>query len=93
MSHTLRDNGLMVWSDPGADKPILEVKTLQCVHCGGHFPHQPGSGKTRGFCMRCSGPVCGPGCQECIPWEAQLEIMEGTRKPTSVSVGGNLWLG
>lgn len=93
MSHTLRDNGLATFIDPGSDKPILEIKTLQCVHCGGHFPHQPGSGKIRGFCMRCNGPICGPNCQECVPWEAYLEILEGTRNPTSVSVGGNLWLG
>jgi len=28
----------MIFSDPGSDKPILEAATLQCVHCGGHFP-------------------------------------------------------
>ena len=30
--------GLMIFSDPGSDKPILEAMTLQCCHCGGHFP-------------------------------------------------------
>jgi len=65
---------------------IIEAATLQCVHCGGHWQVQPGSGKLRGFCFRCNGPVCGPGCAECVPMEAMLEIMEGTRNPTSVSV-------
>lgn len=88
---TIRDNGLITIIDPGSDKPLLELKMLKCVHCGGSFPCQPGSGKIRGFCTRCNGPVCGPGCAECVPEEAMLEIIEGTRDPTAVSVG-NLWI-
>lgn len=46
--------------------------------------------------MKCNGPVCGVHCQECVPMEKMLEIMEGTVDPTSVSVGGgyegSLWL-
>lgn len=33
--------GLMIFSDPGSDKPILEAACLQCVHCGGQFPAKP----------------------------------------------------
>lgn len=91
---TIRDNGLMTFVDPGADRPILEVKTLQCVHCGGHFPCQPGSGKIRGFCMNCNGPVCGPGCAECVPVEQLLENYEQNRpenfRPTMGAVPA-LW--
>jgi hypothetical protein len=54
------------------------------------------AGKTmRGFCTRCSGPVCGPDCAgQCIPQEQMLEAMEGTvdlsRGTVSVSRGGVL---
>lgn len=89
---TTRDHGLVVVSDPGSDRPLLEIKTLQCVHCGGHFEAKPGSGKIRGFCTNCNGFVCGPKCAECVPMEKMLEIIEGTKRPDQVSVGGNLWL-
>ena len=89
---TTRDNGLVTILDPGSDRPLLEVKMLKCVHCGGQYPCQPGSGKVRGFCMRCNGPVCGPGCAECVPEEMMLEIIEGTRRPDQVTVGGMLWM-
>lgn len=74
-----RDDGYVIISDPGSDKPILEIASVQCVHCGGHWIPQPGSGKIRGFCMRCNGPICGPGCQECVPTDLLLENMEKGR--------------
>lgn len=77
---TLRDNGLMTLIDPGADAPLMEMKTLMCVHCGGHFPVKPGSGNVRGFCTSCSGPVCGPGCAKCVPLEQYLENLEKGRQ-------------
>ena len=74
------EHGRMVWSDPGSDKPLREVGTLQCCHCGGHFPVQPGSGKTRGFCRNCMGPLCGKeACFVCVPQEQQLENIEHGR--------------
>jgi hypothetical protein len=82
--------GLIVVSDPGSDKPLLEVPTLQCVHCGGHWVPQSGSGRVRGFCQRCMGPICGPGCAECVPVEQYLENMEKGRpddfRPTQIIV-------
>lgn len=88
----MREAGTIIVTDPGSDKPLLEVATIQCAHCGRHWVPRPGSGRVRGFCTRCNGPVCGPGCAECVPAEARLEILEGTRDQSSVSVGGNLWL-
>lgn len=42
---------------------------------------KPDTGRRRGFCFRCMGPTCGQGkCVKCIPFEAQLEAMEGTRR-------------
>lgn len=55
--------------------------TLQCVHCGRHWVPLKGSGTRRGWCSACSGVCCGnEACMVCIPYEARLEIMEGTRK-------------
>lgn len=88
----LKKAGYVLLTDPGADCPDFEADTLQCVHCGGHFVVNPGSGKIRGMCTRCAGPICGPGCKECVPVETYLEIMEGTRNPTAVTVAGKLWL-
>jgi len=83
----MKEAGHVTIIDPGADKPIATHKTLQCVHCGGHWEVKPGSGRVRGFCMNCNGHVCGPRCSECVPFEKRLEIEEGTRNPTAVSVG------
>jgi len=75
------DHGLATWTDPGSDKPILEKRTVQCVHCGGHFIPEPGSGRVRGFCFQCAGPICGPGCVECVPTDVYLENLEKGRPP------------
>ena len=75
----MKEGGLITICDPNADKPLLEVATLQCCHCGGHFPYVPGSGRTMGWCMNCSGYVCGPACSACVPFEQQLENLEAGR--------------
>jgi len=59
--------GYIIIVDP--DAPMIERDTLQCVHCGKHWIVIPGSGKTRGFCMKCNGVHCGgAACWECRPW-------------------------
>ena len=86
----LRPHGFFEVSTP--EGKTLRGETLQCVHCGNHWQMVKGSGKVRGFCMRCNGPTCGPQCSaECVPQEKMLEIMEGTRNPTAVSVAG-IWV-
>lgn len=74
-----RAQGLLTISDPGSDRPLLEVGTLQCVHCGQVWFPRPGSGRVRGFCRLCMGPVCGPGCAACVPNEVYLENIEKGR--------------
>ncbi len=76
------EHGRATWMDPGADRPLLEIKTVMCCHCGGHFQPEPGSGKIRGFCFTCMGPICGPGCQECVPLEQYLSNLEAGRDPS-----------
>jgi hypothetical protein len=68
--------GLIEYTDRESDKKLLVAATLQCVHCGGQWIPQPGSGRIRGFCTRCCGPVCGPGCAKCVPTEQYLENIE-----------------
>jgi hypothetical protein len=55
------------------------AETHQCCHCGGHFIMRRGSGKVRGFCLKCQGPTCGAGgCDRCVPFEARLEFAEAS---------------
>jgi hypothetical protein len=72
----MKEHGIATWVDPGSDKPLLEVGTIQCCHCGGHWFPIPGSKIKRGFCMPCGGFFCGPGCERCVPTEQLLENME-----------------
>lgn len=54
--------------------------TVQCVHCQRHYERVPGSGKVRGFCLRCMGPTCGTArCDVCVPFERKLELYEQGR--------------
>lgn len=92
------EHGWILICDPGADKPIFETGTTQCAHCGKHFPiprfgSLPGDKESRvgrGFCRlhgKNDGWICGESCQYCNGgWERQLEVEEGTRNPTAVSV-------
>ncbi len=52
--------------------------TQQCVHCGNHERIVPGSGKKRGYCLLCTGFLCGKELcmKNCIPFEARLEYTE-----------------
>jgi len=58
---------------------ILDAgQTLTCTHCGRIWQVKPGSGRERGWCLRCGGPTCGAKeCTErCVPYERQMELME-----------------
>lgn len=63
--------------------------TLQCVHCGMHWIPIRGSGRRRGFCTNCCGPLCGKKeCLEaCMPYEKRLDIRDRIRKADAVVVG------
>lgn len=69
-----KPNGWQQISDPLLGNQ--EWDSLQCVHCGYHWRLIPGSRKQRGWCSKCSGPVCGPRCAECMPVEKQLDLAE-----------------
>lgn len=55
----------------------IERDTKQCCHCGGHFQIIPGSGKTRGFCLKCTKVTCGnPACNEHFSIEERMDLFE-----------------
>ena len=77
MRHTtLNPAGYTILAEP--DKRIVEADTLQCVHCGMHWPVDP-SAVGRGFCGRCNGPICGKKCLACVPIDRGLENLEAGR--------------
>lgn len=72
----MREDGYIL-NDLG--NPVAD--TLQCAHCGGHFEVKPGSGKRRGWCLKCSAPLCGQaGCMVCVPMERMLERIEAAAR-------------
>ena len=89
---TPKAHGYAIWSG-GDGKKDVECDSLRCCHCGAHFWVTPGSGKRRGFCMRCGAVTCGQEkCDACVPLEQMLENVEKGRpanhRPIIVSPGG-----
>lgn len=52
------------------------IDLIACCHCQRIFPFVKGSGRLRGWCLRCNKITCGPGCEECVPWRQMLASME-----------------
>lgn len=74
-----KPNGTFIFTDDLGN--TSEYHSAQCKHCGVHWQVIPGSGRQRGWCTKCVGVLCGSKrCMECVPQEAQLEIMEGNKK-------------
>ena len=72
---TRRPRGTIIVADDSGRETHRD--TLQCAHCGLHWIHEPGSGRVRGFCMRCMGPTCGAqACDACDPVEKKLDRAE-----------------
>ena len=71
--------GWLSISEPG--KPTIERDAYLCCHCQTLCVVIPGSGRTRGWCLKCGQPTCGEtACGLCVPLEVRLEAEEGTRK-------------
>ncbi len=91
--------GHATFSDFESGKPLLEIDTVACAHCGGHFPSPQfeataearKSRAGRGYCRTCDGYVCGKGCAACVPVLQYLENLEAGRpadhKPVRVYTG------
>ena len=48
----------------------VEGETRQCCHCQYTWQYRPGSGITRGWCMKCAGLICGR--PECVADQKRL---------------------
>jgi hypothetical protein len=73
----LRPHGTIIISDPDLPHDV-HMDVMTCVHCQSAWVVRPGSGRVRGFCMRCNGVTCGgPKCLECLgPIERRIELYE-----------------
>jgi hypothetical protein len=60
------------------DGSLEERDILVCRHCAYTWAVIPGSGKQRGWCRLCSGPLCGktPCMTSCVPYERMIEQIE-----------------
>ena len=64
----LRPKGTLIITD--WDGCVEEHDTLQCCHCGAHWVVSPGSGRRRGWCMKCGDVTCGEQrCDQCTPYK------------------------
>lgn len=78
-THTARrPMGTVIITDPTATQFTVERDTLMCMHCQGHWVVEPGSGRERGWCNSCRGPLCGlEACITiCVYWEDMIEQIE-----------------
>ena len=76
-------------STPVEGGPTEERDLVQCVHCQYSWVWEPGSGKLRGYCTRCNGPVCGHrACRErgCVHHEQLLHAIEEQRTVASLPI-------
>lgn len=72
-------SGILI-STPIDGGPVVVTDTVSCCHCGRVWLWRPGSGRRRGYCMRCHGITCGSAlCDACAPQEQQLENAESGR--------------
>lgn len=70
----MREDGVII-ADTNDGR--IETATAWCCHCGTHFTEVRGSGRIRGFCMKCMAKTCGaPGCDACYPIEKRLDDYE-----------------
>ena len=86
--HTARHaDGAAIVVDPTLNSGReVHVDTKMCCHCGNHFPYKKGSGRIRGFCMRCMKMTCGsPRCDECFPIEERMDYYEAGLLPDLTS--------
>ena len=73
-------SGIILSTEHGSDKSTTQ-DTVRCCHCGKQWVWMKGSGRRRGFCLRCNGVTCGgTQCDGCVPLEQQLDNIESGRR-------------
>ncbi len=74
-----KPSGQFIVSDP--IRGVKEYYSASCCHCGFNWWVIPGSGRKRGWCMKCMHLTCGKKeCMECVPRQDQLNLMAGDKK-------------
>lgn len=72
-------SGFIIMDDGSG--PVETAATLMCAHCGNHWIVIKGSGRKRGFCLKCMAVTCGsPQCDTCVPFEKRLEKLEQSQR-------------
>jgi hypothetical protein len=66
-------SGYIIMDD--GNGPVETAATLRCCHGGENFISIKGSGKRRGWCIRCMGVTCGSH-EICSDWRRRLEDYE-----------------
>jgi hypothetical protein len=74
-----REAGRITWHDRESDKPIYEVGTVRCEHCGGQIRRD--HMMCAGFCQECNGFYHGDSCEVCVHFEQLLANIEAGRDP------------
>jgi len=77
-----------------------QVDLVHCCHCSRLWIWEVGSGKKRGWCLKCNGITCGSElCDVCVPKEKQVENLDkglpSRHVDTTVSVAipdSKLWV-
>lgn len=69
-------SGFIIMDDGSG--PTEVAATLCCGHCNAHWIVVKGSGRKRGFCLKCYKALCGkPECMSgCEPFEKRMERAE-----------------
>jgi len=69
-------SGILI-SMPIDNDRVQQQDTVSCCHCGRVWLWVKGSGRVRGWCMRCNGVTCGnQACDECVPMLQMIQNLE-----------------
>ena len=76
-THSVRNpHSVIIINDPDLPHEI-QIDLLHCCHCQYAWRVEPGSGKRRGYCLKCNQVTCGgETCGECMPFEKKLALYE-----------------
>lgn len=74
-----------ITTSPHDGGPSLTADVVCCIHCGYMWEYQPGSGRIRGFCMKCNGFLCGRRhCRENVPCRHWLHGLDAVERGQSI---------
>ncbi len=96
-THSVRSPSGVLIATPLDGSPESQQDVVHCVHCSRLWMWEKGSGRRRGFCLKCGGFTCGNAkCDVCVPKEQQIDNLEAglpaNHVPTATAVSvPKLW--